>query len=416
MNTPTSFLQSVKDFVSSIAPGLFIIGYVIGTGSVTTMVSAGAAYGMSLGWALLLSCFFTGVLLAAISRITIATGHTLMYNLKAHASGWLTFLLIIMLIISAVTSIIGIMGIVSSIVNEWFASVWAENNFPPYLFALLFTALLYLLFLFGKHKIFLKILAVVVAFMGICFLVSMILVVPEPLEVAKGLVPAIPKTGEPQLIIAGMVGTTMAAVVLVSRSVLVQEKGWKSSEMKMVNRDIFVSMLVTFLLSLAIMAAAAGTLYVKGITIDNPVDMVNTLEPLAGRFAISIFVIGIICAGLSSIFPNLVLIPWLICDFFHMPRNMARKEFRILVLLVALSGLFVPVFGGKPVGLMIASQAVSPLIMPLLLILIIWIINNKGLMKNGRAGLFMNVTLVLTLVFSLYMSFIAFTGFLDFLK
>ena len=64
--------------------GFFMIGYVIGTGSVTTMATAGARYGMSLTWALFLSCFFTAILMIAISRLTIVTDNTIMYNFRIH--------------------------------------------------------------------------------------------------------------------------------------------------------------------------------------------------------------------------------------------------------------------------------------------------------------------------------------------
>ncbi len=33
-----------------IGPGLFLVGYNIGTGSITTMAATGAAYGMALVW------------------------------------------------------------------------------------------------------------------------------------------------------------------------------------------------------------------------------------------------------------------------------------------------------------------------------------------------------------------------------
>ena len=83
-----------KQFIASIIPGLFIVGYVVGTGSVTSMVVSGARYGMSFTWALFLSCFFTLILLMAISRLTIITGHTIMYNIKNHI-GWFAAIFII---------------------------------------------------------------------------------------------------------------------------------------------------------------------------------------------------------------------------------------------------------------------------------------------------------------------------------
>jgi len=36
--------------IAAIAPGIFLVGYNIGTGSITTMASAGADYGMAMTW------------------------------------------------------------------------------------------------------------------------------------------------------------------------------------------------------------------------------------------------------------------------------------------------------------------------------------------------------------------------------
>lgn len=162
------------------------------------------------------------------------------------------------------------------------------------------------------------------------------------------------------------------------------------------------------------MASAAGTLHVQGINVDNAIEMVNTLEPLAGRFAIAVFVSGIIAAGLSSIFPNMLLLPWLICDYRGTSRDLTGKLLRVLVIIVTLSGLFIPMFGGKPIIIMIASQAFSPLMMPLLIIFLLILLNSRKVMGNDTIGFWLNAGLAITLIFSVYIFFIAFEGYLDF--
>jgi Mn2+/Fe2+ NRAMP family transporter len=46
-------MQKARHFLRSIMPGIFLIGYNIGTGSLTAMSKAGANYGMDLLWAVL---------------------------------------------------------------------------------------------------------------------------------------------------------------------------------------------------------------------------------------------------------------------------------------------------------------------------------------------------------------------------
>jgi Mn2+/Fe2+ NRAMP family transporter len=174
-------------------------------------------------------------------------------------------------------------------------------------------------------------------------------------------------------------------------------------------------MAMTFLVSAAIMASAAGTLYRQGITVENAIEMVKTLEPLAGNFAIAAFVTGILAAGLSSIFPNMVLLPWLICDYKGSERDLTKRTFRIIAVIVASMGLTIPVFGGKPVVIMIASQAFSPVMMPILIVLVIIMLNRRSIMGEHRAGIWLNIGLITTLVFSLFMFFVALEGYLSYL-
>ena len=53
-----SLLRKIIAIVLGFGPGIFAIGYTIGTGSVTAMIVAGSKFGMQLLWVLLLSCFF----------------------------------------------------------------------------------------------------------------------------------------------------------------------------------------------------------------------------------------------------------------------------------------------------------------------------------------------------------------------
>ncbi|MBN1291228.1 MAG: divalent metal cation transporter [Candidatus Latescibacteria bacterium] len=417
-HTPSSsFKSKLLRLASSIGPGIFIIGYIIGTGSVTTMATSGAKYGMSMTWALGLSCFFTYVTIVCISRSTIVSGETLLFSIKQKFGKIIAIFVIFGLMMTELTSIMGVMGIATDVVREWTRPLTASGNgIHPIWSALLFTAILYYLFWKGTHGFFLRAMAVIVALMGCSFVLTMFMVIPEPAEIIKGLVPKLPSGGNAHLILAGLVGTTMASVCVVTRSYLVAEKGWTLNDLKDENRDAIISLSLTFLVSAAIIACAAGTMYPRGIMVENAIDMVKTLEPLAGRFATSIFVAGIIAAALSSLFPNYVLAPWLFCDYLNIPRKMDRPTIRIAVFLLASLGIVVPLFGGKPVILMIASQAVSPVVMPLLIVLLFVLLNDKKYADRYKNPLILNTGLIVTFIFSLFISYSAVIGLLDFLK
>jgi Mn2+/Fe2+ NRAMP family transporter len=159
-----------------------------------------------------------------------------------------------------------------------------------------------------------------------------------------------------------------------------------------------------FVLSAAIMACAAGTLFPLGLEINNAIDMVKLLEPLAGRFAISIFVTGIISAGLSSLFPHILLAPWLIADITNRPRNMRRGYNRAIALFTVSLGLIVPIFGGRPVLIMIMSQALAAIATPVIVLLMLLLQNKKGVMGDYRPGLKFNMIMIVIFLFTVFMA------------
>ncbi|RLD13030.1 hypothetical protein DRI50_07980 [candidate division KSB1 bacterium] len=388
-------------FFASIAPGLFLIGYNIGTGSVTTMASAGAKYGMTMIWPLLLSCIFTFILIFTFGRFTAVTGETALYSFRTYFGAPASAFVLASLLFSEWVSCMGVMGVVVQVVQEWSRPLTASGSgFNPVLLALIFGALLYLLFWQGQHKFFEKILAIFVALMGLSFLMTMFMVIPDPGEVLRGLVPRLPHDSNAALIMAGMVGTTMGGILYVVRSILVQEKGWTVRDLKTEKRDALFSTTLMFLLSVAVMACAAGTLHPLGLEVNNAIDMVKLLEPLAGRFAISIFVAGIVSAGLSSLFPIILLAPWLFADFQHKPRNMRSTSSRLLVLFGVSLGLVVPVFGGRPVLVMIASQALCAIATPFVVLFMQILQNKKSLLGEHRAGIGLNIWLSVIFLFT----------------
>ncbi len=409
--------QKINNALTRFGPAFFIIGYVVGTGSVTSMVISGAQYGLRLSWALFLSCFFTYFLIIAISKLTIVSGHTLMYNFRRHFGAPVTIFIMVALLVSIVSSIIGIMGVASEVVMEWIIELSGGALRPGKLtIALFFIALLLVLFWAGKHPTFLKIMTVLVSLMALSFVATSLVVIFSPEVSTAAMVVEKPRLDNPALVIAGLVGTTMAAVVLVSRSILVEEEGWKLIDLKRENQDARLSMILTFLISLAIMVCAAGTLYVRDIGVENAIDMMRALEPFAGEFAMSLFAIGVIAAGLSSIFPNLLLFPWLLSDYSNTPRNFNRPLFQAIVVLVALSGITIPLLGGKPIWILIASQALSPFVMPLITLFLLLLLNREDIMKKHRIGWPMSAALVATLLFNCYMVYVAFDGFFDYFQ
>lgn len=108
------------------------------------------------------------------------------------------------------------------------------------------------------------------------------MVYPLPLEVVKGLVPTIPKVEGGQMMVAAFVGTTMAAATFLSRPLFVKGKGWTIKNRNQQKKDAIIAASLVFFISASVMAVACGALFHQGQPVTKVLDMVNTLEPVAG--------------------------------------------------------------------------------------------------------------------------------------
>jgi len=414
----TGLIRKIGLLLSAVGPGLFLIGYNIGTGSVTTMASAGSRYGMSLFWLLILSCVFTYIMLLAFGRFTVVSGETAMEAFRKHLpfGKWLAVYSIFALSLGAAAGLAGVMGIVVDLIREWTLVLFGGSGFNVVYTAMVIIAGCYYLMWFGRYSRFEKFLSTLVLIMGVSFFLSMFLVIPEPGEVLSGLLPGVPDEKNSFLIMSAIAGTTSGAMLFVMRSLLVAEKGWTVKDLRHKNMDALVSVILMLVLSGAIMACAAGTLYRVGIPVENPVDMVKILEPIAGRFAISVFVIGIIGAGVSSIFPQAPVLPWLICSYRGTRLNTKSTMFRILGGIGLLTGLTVPILGGRPVWIMIGVTAFQTTMMPIVTLAILVLINKKELMGEHKAGFWLNLGIAANLVFACATAYMGVVGLIAYLS
>jgi Mn2+/Fe2+ NRAMP family transporter len=395
----------------TIGPAFFAIGYTIGTGSVTSMVVAGSTFGMQLLWVLVLSCFFSWVLIEAYGRYTLVTGETALYGFKNRIryGKLIAILIIIGITIGQWNSMIGILGISANVIFESLELFIPGLNQYEYAgvltIALLIVGIMYALLWVGKYSFFEKILVFFVSFMGLSFIFSLFIVLPDPGDLISGLVPRIPEVEGGKMLVAAFVGTTMAAATFLSRPLFIKGKGWTIDNLKDQRKDALWAAILIFVICTSIMAVTAGALYKDGKVVTRVLDMVYTLEPIAGKYAMAIFFFGTLSAGLSSIFPIMMITPILIADYQAGELDTSSTQFRILAGIACIIGMVVPVFGANPITMQILGQVFNVFVLPLVILGIIILMNNRKLMGEYKATLLLNVGLFLALIFSIVISY-----------
>lgn len=385
----------------SILPGLFLVGFNIGTGSVTSMAKAGATHGMSLLWALAISCFITWRLIALYGRLTIVSGDTALRGFRAGLGAPVAWFFVVALGANVLGSVMGVMGIVADVSTHVIQSV-TGFTVGPLVFAAVVSAAIVALYWLGRHATFEKVLALLVAVMGVCFLANLAFVAPSLGSVARGLVPGAPEGGpvDAWLVVASVVGTTVFSGLFIVRSTLVKEAGWTLADLRLQERDALVSASLMFVISGAIMASAAGAFAETNQSFESAADMLRLLEPLAGPAAAAIFGLGLLAAGVSSQFPNVVLVPWLVRDL-RGGLNLNGWPVRLAVLGFAAMGLVVPAFGGRPILVMLVSQAFGSLLLPATVVCLAVQGNRRSVMGKRTFRWPDNVFLIGAFAFSL---------------
>ncbi len=407
----TGLIKKIIAIILSFGPGIFAIGYTIGTGSVTSMLVAGSTYGMQLLWVLLLSCIFSGILMFTYGNYALISGETALYGFKKHIKGGkiLAILIIIGISFGQWNSLMGILGISSNIIFEilfiYFPDLSGYRYETVLAIAIIVIAIMYSLLLVGKYTFFEKILVIFVSIMGISFLISLFLVYPLPIEVAKGLIPSIPKVEGGKMMVAAFVGTTMAAATFLSRPLFVKGKGWTIENLGQQKKDSIIAAILVFIISGSIMAVASGALFHQGMPVTKVIDMTNALEPVAGKFALTLFFFGALSAGLSSIFPCLLIAPLLVADYQSGKLDTNSKQFRIITAIACVVALIVPIFGANPIEMQIVSQVFNVFVLPIVIIGILLLLNNQKIMKGYKTSFWINAGLLGALFFSCVISY-----------
>ena len=114
---------------------------------------------------------------------------------------------------------------------------------------------------------------------------------------------------------------------------------------------------------------------------------------------------GLLSAGLSSIFPIMMLAPELISDYRNGEMQTGTPLFKILTGIAALVGLTIPILGKNPVVTQIASQVTLVFVLPLVILLMIIMLNKRKVMGEHRPGMVFTVLMALAFVFACVVSY-----------
>ncbi len=209
----------------------------------------------------------------------------------------------------------------------------------------------------------------------------------------------------------GVIGATIAPWMQFYLQSSIVEKGIEARQYKASRLDVIVGSIFTDVVAWFIVVACAATLYVHGVrNIGVPSDAAEAMKPIAGRYAFILFAAGLFNASLfaASILP--LSTAYTVCEGLGVESGL-DKSFReapffywFYSLLIFLGAAVVLIPGFPLVKVLVLSQVLNGVLLPVILVFMLRLINMHELMGEYTNSLLLNVIAWVTSIVMILLS------------
>ncbi len=166
--------------------------------------------------------------------------------------------------------------------------------------------------------------------------------------------------------------------------------------------DVAVGVVGGNLVSYFVIVATGATLFVHHKSINTATDAARALQPLLGPYAVYLFGIGLIGAGLIAIPVLLASTSYAITGTFGWPAGLSRKPwqsegFYLILSLALVVSIIIALIGFSPIQLIFWANVLAGILAPILVVYLVIIGNNRTIMKEHRLGILTNLFLAITI-------------------
>ena len=270
-------LSRLKKFLKSFGPAFILASAVLGPGSIAVASRIGSMHGYTLLWIVVVATICMATFASMSTRFGIMHENSILKTIADTYGRWFSVLIGISAFLSAASFQFGNnLGIATG--------MQALTGINSTVWPLIFTPLAMTMIFWAKniYKILEKLMMAMVMIMIFAFISNLVFIKPNVFLLLKGFIPGAFSTNQFDDIVA-LVATTFALVGCVYQAYLVQNKGWKMSDLKTGTRDTIMGITVLGLISALIIITAAAALHPKGITVATAGDMALQLEALFGK-------------------------------------------------------------------------------------------------------------------------------------
>jgi NRAMP (natural resistance-associated macrophage protein)-like metal ion transporter len=398
--------RSVMLFLSILGPGIITANVDNDAGGITTYSLAGAKFGYSLLWMMAPTMIALIVVQEMCARMGAVTGKGLSDLIREKFGAKVTFYVMIALYLTNLGNTVSeFAGIAASI--EIF-------GVSKYLSVPVSAVLVWLLIVKGSYKIVEKV-----------FLVACLVYLAYPLAafmsgadwgrvLTASVVPEIKLDAEYLTMMIAVVGTTIAPWMQFYQQASVVEKGITKKQYAFTRIDVIVGCLLAIVVAFFIVVACAAGIFAHGGSIETAADAALALEPVAGKHAALLFAFGLFNASLFAACVLPLSTSYYICEGMGWELGIdkdfkqAPQFFWLFTTTIILSAGCIMIPDAPLVAIMYVSQVVNGAVLPVVLIFMLKLINDRRLMDDMVNGPVFNavawVTVIVTITLTLLMT------------
>jgi NRAMP (natural resistance-associated macrophage protein)-like metal ion transporter len=396
-----NFFERIKHRITQLRGARFIVilavigpGFIAGNagndaGGIATYSIVGAREGYGLLWALILITFALAVIQEMSSRMGVVTGKGF-GDLVREQFGIKVALAIMALFVFAnlTVTIAEFAGIAASMelfgVNKYLSVpisafvVWfvvVKGNFKQVERFLVAISMIYLTYVF-----------------------SGIMADPPWKEVAKQIaLPHIRLDKDYFLLFITMVGTTITPYMQFYLQSAVVDKGVRVEEYGYAKFDVYAGAFMTVFIAFFIVLATGTILHPAGVVVDSAEDAARALEPLAGDFASHLFALGLLNASVLAAFVLPLATAYGLSEAFGWESGINKTfseapQFLGFYTAFIAIGAGVILFPNVPlIRIMFLSQTINGILLPIVLVIMLRLVNDKELMGEYVNSKRMNI-------------------------
>ncbi|MHB1356390.1 MAG: Nramp family divalent metal transporter [Anaerolineae bacterium] len=372
-----------------VGPGIITANVDNDAGGITTYSVSGAHYGYTLLWVMPLLIVALIIVQEMSARLGVVTGKGLAALLRETLGLRVTALVLGLLVLVNLTNTI-----------SEFAGVAASMEIfgvSKYISVPVVAVLVWVLIVKANYRtverVFLVASAIYLAYIASGFMAN-----PEWSEVGSALVTPSFKFESGFIIMAvTIIGTTIAPWMQFYQQSAIVDKGIPVAHYGYARLDVIVGSIFAIAIASFITIACAATLFRSGIRIETAKDAAQALAPLAGRYASTLFALGLLNASVfaAAILP--LCTAYTVCEAFGFESSVSRQWkqapifFGIYTAMIIIGAVVVLLPLKSLVQVMMFSQTLNGLLLPFILIVMLKLVNDKRQMGTFANTRFLNI-------------------------